>query len=287
LEGRAHRLEVDSAQVRAAILLAGVQASGPTSIAPAGASRDHTERMLRALGVQVQRDNGRLSLYPTRPDGWKAFDLWIPGDVSSAAFAIGLAAATPGSRLRVRRLGLNPGRSRYLELLRAAGARLDVHVEGEERGEPWGEVRVHGGSLRDLALRGDDVVRCLDEIPALLATAAIAGCAADVRDAAELRVKESDRIAGLAALLTAFGAAVQERADGIRLRAGTVLRPAQVSSRGDHRLAMAAAMLALRAGGTSEVQDVDCVATSYPEFAGDIVRLSRRDAGVRRRDERP
>jgi 3-phosphoshikimate 1-carboxyvinyltransferase len=124
-------------------------------------------------------------------------------------------------------------------------------------------------------LRGPDVVQCLDEIPALFAAAAAAGCAAVVRDAAELRVKESDRIAGLAALLAAFGARVHERPDGLRLASGTVLGPARFASRGDHRLAMAAAVLGLAAPGTSRVDDVACVRTSYPAFAADMRRLAR------------
>lgn len=285
LHGTTHRLEVDSAQVRSALLLAALQADGPTRLEPAGASRDHTERMLRACGVQVRQDAGGLWLFPTQPSGWNAFDAWIPGDVSSAAFAIGLAAATSGSHLLVRRVGLNPGRKRYLALLQRAGADIEVRVRGEERGEPWGDVEVRGGRLRSLRLAGSDVVRCLDEIPALLATAAVAGCGAEVRDAAELRVKESDRIAGLAVLLRAFGARVHESAEGLRLAPGTVLRPAGFASRGDHRLAMAATVLGLATAGTSVVEQVTCVRTSYPGFAADLLRLAhpRDAAGPRRR----
>jgi len=272
-----HVLEVDSAQVRSAILLAGLHAAGPTRIRPAGASRDHTERMLRARGLHLVRDGRGLVLYPTQPArGWSAFDLRVPGDLSSAAFAVGLAAATPGARLRVVRVGLNPGRARYLEILRRAGARIEVAVEGDAGGEPWGELRVVGGRLADLRLAGEDVVQCLDEIPALLAAAAAAGCGAVVRDAHELRVKESDRIAGLATLLAAFGAEVRELPDGLVLRASARLRPARVRSGGDHRLAMAAAALATRAAGESRVEDVDCVRTSYPEFAAHLNRLAHR-----------
>jgi len=275
LRGGDHRLEVDSAQVRSALLLAGLYASGPTRVAPAGSSRDHTERLLLALGVHVQRAGDAVVLHPTRQArGWSGFDLCVPGDPSGAAFFIGLAAATPGARLRVVRVGLNPGRARYLEILRAAGAHLQVRVQGEEQGEPWGEVHVRGGDLQALRLRGADVVQCLDEIPALMVAAAAAGSAAEVHDAGELRLKESDRIAGLAQLLTAFGARVHERRDGLLLHGGARLQPARVCSQGDHRLAMAAAVLATRAAGTSHIDDVACVPTSYPGFAADLLRLA-------------
>jgi 3-phosphoshikimate 1-carboxyvinyltransferase len=274
LRGTTHRLAVDSAQVRSALLLAGLLATGPTSIEPTGASRDHTERLLQARGVHLVADTGGLWLHPTRPHGWTGFDARIPGDVSSAAFAVALAAATPGSRLHVLGVGLNPGRSRYLEVLRAAGARIAVLQRGLEQGEPWGDLRVEGGALSGWSLRGPDVVRCLDEIPAICAAAAVAGCGARLRDAAELRVKESDRIAGLAALLRAFGARVEELPDGLRLAAGTRLRAARFASRGDHRLAMAAAVLALASPGTSRVDDTACVRTSYPGFTADFGRLA-------------
>jgi 3-phosphoshikimate 1-carboxyvinyltransferase len=280
LQGGECVLEVDSAQVRSCVLLAALHASGPTRVVPAGASRDHTERLLRALGVRLERAGDALVLYPTLPSsGLQGFDLRVPGDLSSAAFFVAMAAATPGASLRVSRVGLNPSRARYLDILRAAGARLRVVPGGEERGEPWGEVQVEGGSLRSLHLAGDDVVQCLDEVPALVVAAAAAGCEAEVRDATELRVKESDRIAGLARLLEAFGASVLERRDGLTLRAGSRLRPARVASGGDHRLAMAAALLATRVAGESRVEDVACVATSYPGFATDLVRLARTRVG--------
>lgn len=268
-----HRLDVDSAQVRSALLLAGLYLAGPTRIEPRGASRDHTERFLQALGLGLVHDAGGLTLYPSA--GWSGFDVRVPGDISSAAFAIALAAATPGSRLRVSRVGLNPGRARYLEILRAAGGRIETHEHGTECGEPWGEVRVTGGALERIELAGADVVRCIDELPALFAAAAVAGGALRCRDAGELRVKESDRIAGLAEILTAFGARVVERRRSLDLRPGTQLRPARVGGRGDHRLCMAAAMLALGAPGESRVEDVSSVATSYPGFVADFSRLAR------------
>jgi len=272
--GHTHLLRVDSAQVRAAILLAGLTANGTTHVEPRTASRDHLQRLLRALGLHVSDGLRGTTVHPSAL-GWVGFRARVPGDVSSAAFWIALAAVTPGSRLQVPRVGLNPGRIRFLRLLCVAGARIEVRRAGITLGEPWGTVRVHGRSLGALSLEGDDVVQCLDEIPALAAAAACAGSAFQLRDARELRVKESDRIAGLATLLGAFGGSVRTRPDGFDLAARTVLRPARVASKGDHRLAMAAAMLALRAPGPSRIEDVACVRTSYPAFARDAARLAR------------
>jgi 3-phosphoshikimate 1-carboxyvinyltransferase len=275
--GGAVSLPIDSAQVRSALLLAGLYAHGTTTIAPRSASRDHTQRLLRSLGVRV-RDGARGTVLHPRREGWREFRGRIPGDVSSAAFWIALAAATPGSHLRVRGVGLNPGRIRFLDVLCAAGARIHVCRQGTVLGEPWGSIEVRGGALEAMTLRGRDVVQCLDEIPALAAAAACAGSAVHVRDAGELRVKESDRIAGIASVLTAFGARVRTAATGFTMASGTILRPARVASRGDHRLAMAAAMCALRAPGTSHITGVDCVATSYPGFGRDARRLAGRAA---------
>jgi 3-phosphoshikimate 1-carboxyvinyltransferase len=267
-------LEVDSAQVRTALLFAGLQASGPTRIRPAGAARDHTERLLAALGARIHAGADGLLLHPTQPEGWSAFDVDVPGDLSSAAFAIAAAACWPGSRLHVEHVGLNPGRRRMLEILQACGAGVEVVTRGASCGEPWGELHVVGAKCAALRLASSDVVRCIDEIPALLAAWAVAGLPAAVLDASELRAKESDRLSVLAAVLGAFGAPAVERADGIRLRPGRGLRPARVASHGDHRIAMAAAMLALGAPGTSEIEGVGCVRTSYPDFAADLERLA-------------
>lgn len=275
LAGTTHRLAVDSAQVRSALLLAGLYAGGPTRIEPAAASRDHTERMLRACGVVVREDPGGVTLLPTR-NGWDGFEARIPGDVSSAVFWIVAAGTAPGARLRVDGVGLNPGRARVLEILHAAGLHVTVQVTGEERGEPWGRVEVRGtGALGPMELHGADVVRCIDEIPALAAAACLAGVELRVRDAAELRTKESDRIAAILRLARAFGARGHEAPDGFRLDPGTVLRPGAFDAAGDHRLAMAAALLGFRAPGESRIGGVQGVATSYPGFLADALRLLR------------
>ena len=197
----------------------------------------------------------------------------LPGDPSAAAFFVALACALPGARLDVQCCSLNPGRVRYLDVLRQAGAQIELQPGSMILGEPQGSFRVRGRRLDHLQLQGNDVVACIDEVPALLAAAAVSGCGAEIHDAAELRVKESDRIVGMAAILGHFGARVRVRRDGLTLFPGTVLRAAQVESYGDHRLAMAAAMLASQSPGRSLVRNIDCVATSYPDFATDFNRL--------------
>lgn len=273
LQGRTHRLKVDSAQVRSAILLAGLFAQGPTIVHPASAARDHTERMLGSLGVHIQQRPDGTVLYPTQQQGWPAFRMTLPGDASSAAFFVALASAIPGAHLEVQSCSLNPGRIRYLDVLRRAGAKIEVHPGAPSLGEPQGSFHVRGRRLDRLQLQGSEVVACIDEIPALLVAAAVSGGAAEVRDATELRVKESDRIAGMTEILTRFGANVRTQRDGMTLSSGSVLCAARVESHGDHRLAMAAAMLASQAAGDSSVDNTDCVATSYPEFPTDFNRL--------------
>jgi len=281
LAGITHRLDVDSAQVRSALFLAGLYAGGPTRIEPLGASRDHTERMLRACGVIVRSDAGGVTLMPIRT-GWDGFEARVPGDLSSAVFWIVAAGVTAGARLRVDGVGLNPGRARVLDILRRAGMDIAMQVQGEERGEPWGRIDVRGvATLAAVDLRGADVVRCIDEVPALAAAACAAGTSLRVRDAAELRTKESDRIAAILRLAAAFGARGTGSTDGFRIEPGTLLRAARFDAAGDHRLAMAAAVLAFRAPGDSHIDGVHGVATSYPAFVADAARLLRPLPAVR------
>jgi 3-phosphoshikimate 1-carboxyvinyltransferase len=271
LTGIEHRLPVDSAQVRSAILLAALGAPGATTIRPRAAARDHTERMLRSLGVEVHSGPSGSTLTPGAA-GWGAFAIDIPGDLSALAF---FAARASAEAVEARAAGQNPGRLRYLEILRQAGLQVEVREERCELGEPVGALQVSGRARRPLRIAGDDSVRCIDEIPALLAAAVTAGVAAHVEDAGELRMKESDRISAMVELLRAFGAAVHETRDALRVEPRAQLRPATVHSRGDHRIAMAAAVLACGAAGTSVIDGIACVRTSYPHFADDFARLAR------------
>ncbi len=274
LRGMTHVIAVDSAQVRSALLLAGLRAQGTTRIQPAGASRDHTERMLRALGVRIDAEANGLALEPPAHD-WAGFEFDCPGDPSAVAFFVAWAMAPGSGALRVEHVDLNPGRLRYLQLLQRAGAETTIQSERSDLGEPVGSIEVAGSLTADIELCGADSVQCIDEIPALVAAAAVSGVGITVRDAAELRVKETDRIASLVQLLRAFGAQADATADGLQLAPGASLRPAQVTSHGDHRIAMAAAILAVAARGTSRIEGTRCVRTSYPEFARDFARLAR------------
>ena len=273
LRGTSHAIALDSAQVRSAVLLAGLYADGPTRLIGPGAARDHLERLLAALGVRLAHGADAVVLEPPSAS-WPGFECALPGDPSASAFFAAWAMRPGGESLRVEAVGLNPGRRRYLELLQAAGAGLCFEPGAEVLGEPVGAFEIHGPIGADLELAGHDVVRCIDEIPALCAAAALCGVAMRVRDAGELRVKESDRIAGLARILRAFGVSVEEHADGLRLEPGARLRPAHVASDGDHRLAMTAAILATACDGRSRIDGVGCVRTSYPGFTADVARLA-------------
>ncbi len=274
LRGMTHTLTVDSAQVRSALLLAGLRAQGTTRIEPAGVARDHTERMLRALGVRCDTGAAGLVLEPPDHD-WSGFELDLPGDPSAVAFFAAWAMASGGGELRAERVALNPGRVRYLELLRQAGAETTIQSERSDLGEPVGSIEVKGALAADIELRGADSVQCIDEIPALIAAAAVSGVGAIVHDASELRVKETDRIASLVQLLRAFGAQAGATPDGLQLAPGAALHPAEVTSGGDHRIAMAGAILAAAARGTSRIAGTRCVRTSYSGFARDFARLAR------------
>jgi 3-phosphoshikimate 1-carboxyvinyltransferase len=266
LRGIDYDSPVASAQVKSAILLAGLYARGRTSVREPGPSRDHTERMLRFLGAPVETGDGTAAV---APDGWDRRlvprPLRVPGDPSSAAF-LWAAALVSGGAVRVRGVCVNPTRTGFLDAIALMGADIARENPREEAGEPIADVVVRGGRpLRGVELGGDLVVRAIDEVPILAVVAARAQGGTTIRDAAELRVKESDRVATTVALLRSFGAAADEREDGLVIAGGAALRPGDVDSHGDHRIAMAAAVAALVAGGL--VRDVANVATSFPTFA--------------------
>jgi 3-phosphoshikimate 1-carboxyvinyltransferase len=274
-----YTLPVASAQVKSAVLLAGLSSDGPVTVREPGPTRDHTERMLRALGVPltVTEDGAHriVVLDPTGPgvDGkpWsrslRPAQWQVPGDISSAAFLWAAAAITPGSDVTVLAVGVNPTRTGVLDALRRMGAQVELLNPREVGGEPVADVRVRGGApLRGVELGGALVVRAIDEIPIVSAVAATAQGETIVRDAEELRVKETDRIAAMVRELTALGVQAEERPDGLRVVGGAKIRGAEVNSHGDHRIAMACAVLALRAQGATTIFDADNVATSFPTF---------------------
>jgi len=272
LQGRNHELSVASAQDKSAILLAGLAASGPTTIVEAVPTRDHTERLLTAMGADLRVDAGTVELRPShRP--LRSIKLDVPGDFSSAAFWMAAAAMRPGWSATVEGVGLNPTRSAFLRLLEAMGAEVVVEVASAEI-EPQGSVTVAGHRLRAIDIGAADVAAAIDEIPALVAVATQAEGVTRIEGAAELRVKESDRIAGMAEGLRRMGAVVEERQDGMSVYGPSALRGATVSSNGDHRIAMALAVAGLVASGPTTIEDADFVAVSYPDFFSQLRAIS-------------
>jgi 3-phosphoshikimate 1-carboxyvinyltransferase len=263
LHGISWDMPVASAQVKTAILLAGLQADGATTVREPARSRDHTERLLPAFGVPVRIDRTTVTVEggtPLRP-----VDLAVPGDVSSAAFLVVAALVLPGSEVRIENVLLNPGRVAFVDVLRAM--RGDVAVEVTASGpEPVGWIEARSSALRAVDIPPTWVPALIDELPALAVAACFAEGCSTVAGAAELRVKESDRIGAIVEGLAALGARIQERPDGFAVEGGSPLRGALVRSRGDHRIAMALAVAALAAEGATEIEGGDCVGVSFPEF---------------------
>lgn len=265
---------VASAQLKSAVLLAGLSAEGATSLVEPALSRDHTERMLRACGVSVRSDGTRVTVMPASP---QPFGMRVPGDISSAAFFLCLAAARDGWRACVREVGLNPGRTGVLDVLQAMGARVVVESAGESGGEPHGSVEVRGAGLRATVIEGPLSVRCIDELPVIAVLATQARGETVVRDAAELRRKESDRIARLVEGLRSFGAACDATQDGFVVSGPSVLHAARVDSHRDHRLAMAfaiAAALSDPATGASVITGSEAAAVSHPAFFAELATVT-------------
>jgi len=263
-----YQLPIASAQIKSAVLLAGLAANGVTTVEEPSQTRDHTERMLPEFGAPVVRNGNAHSIQGGLP--MHSCNLFIPGDLSSAAFFIAAAVALPGSDLLIRDVGINPTRTAFLSTLRALGADIEVGNERLEGGEPVGTLHVRGGALikpRTLEVSGAEVSNLIDELPLLGFVAASIGCEMKLSDAKELHVKESDRIAATVENLTRMGALIDEHADGWHLHGGAKLHGADLSSFGDHRIAMACAVAALVAKGTSQIEGGrSSVAVSLPEF---------------------
>lgn len=277
LSGINYDLPVASAQLKSALVLAGLQARGPSTLREPGRSRDHTERMLRAMGAPIGVDEGSGAI-TIDPVGWngklRAIPIVIPGDLSSATFLFVAAATVAGSDVTVDNVGLNPTRSGALDALVAMGANIEVAPAAEALGEPVGRVRVRASRLRGVSIAGELALRSIDEIPALAVAAALADGETVFADLAELRVKESDRIVAIARELRRAGVAVDERPDGFvvtglggRPPAGGTVRPEH-----DHRIAMAGAVMGLSADDETIIPAAD-IATSFPTFAETLAAL--------------
>ena len=270
LRGHGHTLAMASAQVKSALLLAGLYADGPTTVRQPGPARDHTERMLAAMGATVETAGLTITLAP--PTSLAPLSLHVPGDISSAAFPLVAAALVAGSQLTIEGVGVNPTRTGLLDVLRAMGAGLALEDEREQSGEPAASVTVRAPgrtpTLRGVKVCGETVVRMIDEFPVLAVAATQAHGTTVVRDAAELRVKETDRIATIVAELRALGARIDPLPDGFIVEGPAPLRGGAVDSHGDHRLAMALAVAGLVAEGEVTIQRADCIADSFPGFTG-------------------
>lgn len=265
LKAASVRLGVASAQLKTAVLLAGLQAEGLTEVFEPVASRDHTEKLLKAMGVAVESEANRAALRGRSVP--RCLDLQVAGDPSSAAFLLVAAALVPGSDLTVEGVCLNPTRIGFLDVLRSMGARIDCTVVDEIGGEPVGTIRSKAGPLGPFCIGAEEVPAAIDELPLLAVAAAFAEGESRISGAGELRVKESDRIAATSSLLKTFGVEVREEPDGLVIAGGRPRGAGTIATRGDHRIAMAAAVAALAGAPDGvELDDASVVDVSFPEF---------------------
>ncbi len=268
-----YELPVASAQVKSAILLAALGASGKTTIIEPIQSRDHTERILNYFLIETKREvsarGQAISIYGEQIA--ESRDFSIPGDFSSAAFWMVAAAAQEQSNLLVRDVGLNETRTGALAVLLRMGAHVHEVLQDSEKGEPRGEIHIQGTRLHGTVIGGQEIPNLIDEIPILAVAGALAQGKTIIRDAHELRVKETDRLAAIAANLTEMGVDVVETEDGLEINGGAPLMAARLKSYGDHRIAMAFAVAGMFADGETVIEDTDCIATSYPGFEDQLL----------------
>ncbi|MCO4764311.1 MAG: 3-phosphoshikimate 1-carboxyvinyltransferase [Myxococcales bacterium] len=279
LQGVRHELKVASAQVKSALLLAGLDAHGETVVVEPGPARDHTERMLIAQGAPLTSgitDGRRWHRIERLQEPLQPLSLTVPADPSSAAFPLVAACIVPGSDVVLRNVCINPTRDGVIRVLQRMGANITLENERMEGGEPVADLAVRSGPLTATEIQGAEVVTLIDELPIVAVAAAMASGETVVRDAAEMRVKETDRIATTAEQLAHMGAQISETPDGWRIVGGAGLRGADVHSHGDHRLAMALTVAGLVATGTTNVRDVACAADSYPGFFDDLRKIGGR-----------
>ncbi|MBD2160565.1 3-phosphoshikimate 1-carboxyvinyltransferase [Limnothrix sp. FACHB-1083] len=266
---------IASAQVKSCILLAGLMTEGQTTVSEPALSRDHSERMLRAFGAEVIVDPDTISATVVGPAKLHGQRVIVPGDISSAAFWLVAAAIVPGSDLTIENVGINPTRTGILDVLHQMGANITLENERDAAGEPVADLRVRYGPLNGCEISGALIPRLVDEIPILAVAATVAQGKTVIRDAEELRVKESDRLAVMAAALQKMGAQVTEQPDGLEITGPVQLRGADVDSHTDHRIAMSLAIAALVAQGTTTIDRAEAAAISYPDFVPTLERLTQ------------
>jgi len=282
LKSISHTLSVASAQVKSCLLLAALSGEGATHLEEPGPSRDHTERLLRSMGVdvkgEIKQKNGISEVYcttlqPPNPLALPPLDLTLPGDMSAAAFLIVAALTTPGSKVNLRGVGLNPTRTGLLDALLDMGGQIEVHNRRVQGGEPMGDLHITSSHLHGVRVKGERVVRMIDEFPAFSVAAACASGQTVVEDAEELRYKESDRISALGVELCRLGISFKETADGFVVQGGKPVAGGVVESHGDHRLAMSLALVGLFATGTVQVNGSRIIRESFPDFASILKQL--------------
>ncbi len=282
LKAIAYKMPMASAQVKSAVLLAGLFADGVTSVTEPARTRDHTELALEEFGAAIEKDGRTIRIHGIGVGNGSgkltAKSLDVPGDLSSAVFFIAAASLFPDSNVLIHNVGLNPTRTAILDLFASMGASIQILGLKSAHGELIGDLAVKGASLKGGVIAAEQIPLVIDELPMLAALGPYTEEGIEIRDAAELRVKESDRIAALADNLRRMGASVEERPDGLKVqgrRAGK-LRGAEIEPRGDHRIAMAFAVAGLAAEGNSVIRDADCAAVSFPTFYAELNRLAER-----------
>ena len=267
LRGIEYEMPVASAQLKSSILIAGLFAEGDTSVIQPAESRDHTERMMGSMGADVEKDGLRLTVRGSR---LASLDMQVPCDISGAAFWLVAGAAHPDARVTVRGVGINPSRTGVLDVLRDMGANIRVENPREVGNEPSADLVVETSNLNGVEISGDVIPRVIDELPVLAVAASQAKGQTIIRDASELRVKESDRIAATVAGLAALGAKIRETEDGMIIEGGSKLMGAEVESFGDHRIAMSMAVAGLIANGATTIGGSEAADVSYPTFWGEL-----------------
>ena len=268
LHGIEYEMPVASAQLKSCILIAGLFAEGETSVIQPAESRDHTERMMASMGADVEQDGMKLTVRP--PSRLASLDIQVPCDISGAAFWLVAGAAHPNARITVQGVGINPSRTGVLDVLREMGANIRMENVQEKGNEPSADLVVESSDLRGVEISGDIIPRVIDELPVLAVAASQATGQTIIRDAAELRVKESDRISATAVGLNALGAKIRETEDGMMIEGGSKLAGAEVESHGDHRIAMSMAVAGLIADGATTIGESEAADVSYPTFWGEL-----------------
>jgi 3-phosphoshikimate 1-carboxyvinyltransferase len=266
-------MPVASAQVKSALLLAGLYADSPVTVVEPMLSRDHTERMLAAMGARVERDGNAVTIHPA--DSLAPSGFAVPADLSSAAFFLVLGACVPGSEIRLPGVGVNPFRTGIVDVLRRMGAEITEESRREEGGEPVADLVVRGGELRATEVVPAEIPGLVDEVPAICVAAALAEGRTEIRGAEELRVKESDRIRSMTDALSALGVRCGEYPDGMWVEGPSeIAGGVRCDSRGDHRIAMSLAILSAASGVGIAVSDTACIDTSFPAFHDQLSRLT-------------